>query len=65
MREPVLAVESNEFDTLREDDLIVFIHKRRDIRPIEHRIVIHGVVYKTSGNFHIGLARMKGYADGP
>ena len=65
MREPVLAVEGNEFHALREDDLIVFIHKCRDIRPIEHRIVIHGVVYQTSRNFHIGLARMKGYADGP
>ena len=65
VREPVLAVEGHEFGALGEDDLVVVVHERRDVRPVEHRIVVLGRVDQPSGDLHVGFARTERDADGP
>ena len=65
MGHPVLAVECGELHALREYYLIVLVHKRGDIRPVKHRVVVHRRVHQTAGDLHIGFAGMEGYSDGP
>ena len=65
MSHPVLAMERGELHALREYDLVVLIHKRGDIRPIEHRVVVHRGVHQTAGDLHIRLAGMQSHAYRP
>lgn len=58
-------MEGHELGALGEDDLVVLVHERRDVRPVEHRVVVLGRVDQPSGDLHVGFARMERDADGP
>ena len=63
--ETFLAVESAEFGVLRKYNLVVFVDVRRDVRPVQNRIVVHRRIFEPAAYLDVRLVGMQCNADCP